>query len=245
MDGYINEARLYDRALSPAEIGTLAGLPLFIWAQPQNQVLLVGQTATFTVGAGGDAPLSFQWLKDGAPIDGQTATNLVLTDVQMAAAGGYSVRVSNNSGAITSVVARLEVSLPRNPVTSDLALWLDATDMDGNGQPDTTADGAPVTLWTDKSGNGNDATTTGNLTYAPSGLNGRPAVTFDGASFFRTVSGGESLHEGFTMFVVFENDGLARLTFAVIWGNEAAGQRRGMLRTPPAACLPLTVTART
>ena len=232
MNGYVNEARLYDRALSTAEIAALAGLTLFISSQPQNQMVLVGQTATFAVGAGGGAPYSFQWLKDGAPIGSQTATNLVLTNVQLAAAGGYAVVVSNPSGSVTSAVARLEVSNVSQPATNDLALWLDATDMDGNGQPDSTADGTAVTLWTDKSGMGNDATATGNLTYAPGGLNGRPAVTCDGSAFFRTVSGGEGLHDAFTMFVVFKNVGGARLDTALEWGNEDVGQRRGMLRFP-------------
>ena len=59
MNGYVNEARLYDRALSTAEIAALAGLTLFISSQPQNQMVLVGQTATFTVGAGGGAPYFF------------------------------------------------------------------------------------------------------------------------------------------------------------------------------------------
>ena len=34
-----------------------------------------------------------------------------------------------------------------------LALWLDAADMDGNGQPDTLPDASLVSVWKDKSGN--------------------------------------------------------------------------------------------
>ncbi len=232
MNGYVNEARIYDRALSPVEVAAVAGIRLIITSQPQDQIKFVGQTATFAVDAAGDAPLSFQWLKNRMPIAGQTATSLVLTDVQLAAAGGYSMVVNNPSGSLTSVVARLDVSVMRQPISSDLTLWLDATDIDGDGQPDSTADGTEVTLWTDKSGLGNDAAATGTLTYDSSGLNGRPAVTYDGSAYFSTASGGESLHDAFTMFVVFENDGLNQFDTSVEWGNEAVGQRRGMMRWP-------------
>ena len=232
MNGYVNEARIYDRALSPVEVAALAGIRLIITSQPDSQIEFVGQTATFTVGAAGDEPLSFQWLKNGVPIAGQTAASLVLANIQLSAAGDYVVVVSNPSGSVTSVVAQVAVSLPRSPVTSDLTLWLDATDVDGDGTPDTTADGTEVTLWIDKSGLGNDATATGILTYDTTGLNGRPAVTFDGSAYFTTASGGERLNDAFTMFVVFENDGLNQYDTSVEWGNEAGGQRRGMMRWP-------------
>ena len=220
-NGHIAEVMVYKRELSAQELnqtgnylkfkyGLSAGYTdLGLALQPQNQTVLAGSDVVFSTEAIGVEPITYQWYKDGKALAGATARNLSLTQVQLANAGEYQAVASNGAGSVTSVVAYLEVvlSVPQAPMQSDLVLWLDATDMDGNGQPDTTADGEPVTSWLDKSGNGNDAAATGNLTYAPAGLNGLPAVTFDGASFFRTVSGGESLHGAFTMFAVFENDG--------------------------------------
>ncbi|HEY1312758.1 MAG TPA: immunoglobulin domain-containing protein, partial [Steroidobacteraceae bacterium] len=44
-----------------------------ITTQPANQSVTAGQTATFSVVAGGTAPLSYQWQKGGAAIAGATA----------------------------------------------------------------------------------------------------------------------------------------------------------------------------
>ena len=48
---------------------------------------------------------------------------------------------------------------PANPggVTSGLALWLDATDINGDGQPDSLNNGDAITSWQDRSGNGHNA----------------------------------------------------------------------------------------
>lgn len=44
-------------------------------------------------------------------------------------------------------------------VSTGLALWLDASDPDADGDPsDDPADGAPLSVWMDRSGNGRDAT---------------------------------------------------------------------------------------
>ena len=47
-----------------------------ITTQPVNQTVTAGQTATFTVVAGGTAPLSYQWQKNGVNIAGATASEL-------------------------------------------------------------------------------------------------------------------------------------------------------------------------
>src|SRR5882724_12968862 len=53
---------------------TVTGIPLppSITSQPQNHVANLGSNATFTVSASGTAPLSYQWLLNGAGIAGAT-----------------------------------------------------------------------------------------------------------------------------------------------------------------------------
>src|SRR5438132_2236383 len=46
-----------------------------ITTPPANQTVAAGQTATFTVVAGGTAPLSYQWQKNGANITGATSAS--------------------------------------------------------------------------------------------------------------------------------------------------------------------------
>src|SRR5207302_2017080 len=46
-----------------------------ITAQPGNQTVVAGQSAAFTIGAGGTAPLSYQWQKNGINITGATSAS--------------------------------------------------------------------------------------------------------------------------------------------------------------------------
>ncbi len=67
---------------------------------------------------------------------------------------------------------------------SDLALWLDAGDLDADGVPDGLVSGATVTSWADRSGYGRDANgVMGTPFYVASSVaaNGRPAVGFSSA----------------------------------------------------------------
>jgi hypothetical protein len=120
--GEIDEVSLYSRALAAGEIeaihesgslgkcGTPA--PPRVFAQPAPLSVISGESATFTVAAGGTTPLSFQWRFNGTNIDGATNLALTLTNVQPAAAGNYSVLVTNllgsalSSNALLTVIAR-------------------------------------------------------------------------------------------------------------------------------------------
>jgi uncharacterized delta-60 repeat protein len=92
-------------------VASLMVLDPCITGQPTGISLHMGQTAVFNVEAAGTEPLVFQWLKGGAPLPGQTASTLTLTNVQGDDAADYSVRVSNVFGSITSAVAVLKVNL--------------------------------------------------------------------------------------------------------------------------------------
>jgi hypothetical protein len=69
--------------------------------------------ATFTVGASGTAPLSYQWwFNTTNSVGGGTNSSLTITNVQPAKVGGYSVSVTNAYGAVTSSPAALTIILP-------------------------------------------------------------------------------------------------------------------------------------
>jgi uncharacterized delta-60 repeat protein len=95
-----------------------SGAPIFL-SQPVSQDQDAGDLARFIIAAGGSGPLSFQWLKNGAPlaeggnVAGVETGTLTLTNVLGGDAGLYSVVVSNNSGSVTSALAILTV---RDPV---------------------------------------------------------------------------------------------------------------------------------
>jgi hypothetical protein len=93
--------------------------PPSITTQPSNQSTRVGQTATFSVTAGGSAPLSYQWSKNGAVISEATASSYT-TPIAAPSDNGasFAVNVSNSVGSVTSHAASLQVG-PRSPKAGD------------------------------------------------------------------------------------------------------------------------------
>jgi hypothetical protein len=68
----------------------------------------------FSLVAGGQLPLSYQWIHAGTNLPGATAASLLLNNLQATDAGSYKVIVTNTLGAATSSVATLTLvaSLP-------------------------------------------------------------------------------------------------------------------------------------
>jgi hypothetical protein len=82
-----------------------------ITAQPVNQTVAAGQTASFTVVATGTAPLSYQWQKSGANIAGATSASYTTPATTTSDNGAtFGVVVSNTAGTVTSAVATLTVN---------------------------------------------------------------------------------------------------------------------------------------
>jgi hypothetical protein len=79
---------------------------------PQSQIVSVGQTATFSAGGFGSLPLEYQWQKNGVNIPGATGTTLSFNNISKSADAGYTVVIHNDSGSVTSAVARLTVWEP-------------------------------------------------------------------------------------------------------------------------------------
>ena len=85
-----------------------------ITSQPAGQTITAGQTATFSVGASGTAPLSYQWEKNGAAIGGATSSTYTTPAETTSDSGAqFSVVVRNSVGSATSNGATLTV----NPAT--------------------------------------------------------------------------------------------------------------------------------
>ena len=94
-----------------SDVATLTVQDPFINSDPVSQVIAPGQTAQFSVLAGGTEPLSHEWRKNGNVLSWATASSLTLSNVQQADEGNYDVVVSNQYGRMTSAVAVLTVSL--------------------------------------------------------------------------------------------------------------------------------------
>jgi hypothetical protein len=100
-------------ATSNSAILTVSSTPMApsITQQPSNQTVTAGQTATFSVVAGGTAPLTYQWQKGTTVITGATSASYTTPAASLSDSGSqFQVVVSNSVGNATSNAATLTVN---------------------------------------------------------------------------------------------------------------------------------------
>lgn len=95
---------------TPAAQNAAPGAPT-ITTQPTSQTIVRNGNPTFTVGASGAQPLSYQWKFNDQDIAGATGDSLMLNGVTTANDGFYTVVVTNSLGSVTSDHALLAVQL--------------------------------------------------------------------------------------------------------------------------------------
>lgn len=81
-----------------------------ITTQPTAVTVAERGTATFSVAANGSAPFTFQWFKDGQPIQDATGSTYTIASTPTSAAGNYKVVVTNGSGSAPSDEVALTVT---------------------------------------------------------------------------------------------------------------------------------------
>ena len=82
-----------------------------ITSQPDNQSVVTGSSATFTVTATGSAPLTYQWKKNDTDIAGATSSTYTTPATSLGDNSAvFTAVVSNSAGAVTSSKATLTVS---------------------------------------------------------------------------------------------------------------------------------------
>jgi hypothetical protein len=128
--GSIDEVSVYNRPLTAPEIAAIyeAGssgkchAPR-IKTQPKSQLGFWGKSVSFEVSAYGQGPLAYQWSRSGTVFPEGTGPSLVLTNLQMADAGSYTVVITNLFGSVTSAPALLTM----NPAGVSVALHMGVT----------------------------------------------------------------------------------------------------------------------
>jgi len=82
-----------------------------IATQPASQTVIAGKTGSFTVGATGTAPLTYQWSKNGSAISGATSSTYTTpAETTTDNNAQFTVAVNNSAGNATSNAATLTVS---------------------------------------------------------------------------------------------------------------------------------------
>src|SRR6185503_17347318 len=93
-------------ATSNAATLTVAVQAPTITSHPSNQSVSPGQTATFSVGASGTAPLSYQWQKNGVDVGGATSASYTTPATVLGDNGSQYRCVVSNAAVLRPVVAQ-------------------------------------------------------------------------------------------------------------------------------------------
>lgn len=83
--------------------------PLIVTQPPDSLTVTPGESGEISADAVGEPEPSYQWLKDGQPLSGETSPALKLQAVAAAAAGQYAVRITNDLGMVMSNTTTVSV----------------------------------------------------------------------------------------------------------------------------------------
>lgn len=107
--------------------------PPVITQQSVDVTVNEGTSFSLSITATGTEPLAYQWFKDGAEIEGATASVYEVTTAQTSDSGSYTVRVSNEAGTVTSREALVTVNkvVPPTPIDNLELIYREVREIDG------------------------------------------------------------------------------------------------------------------
>ena len=161
-------------------------MPPSITTQPASLTVTAPNAANFSVVATGDAPLSYQWRRNGTAISGATSASYALNPTAVSDSGAqFDVVVSNGAGTVTSNVATLTVTpapVPPSITTQPASLTVTAPNA-ANFSVVATGD-APLSYQWRRNGTAISGATSASYALNPT------AVSDSGAQFDVVVSNG-------------------------------------------------------
>jgi autotransporter-associated beta strand protein len=127
VDATLDGVGIYGKSLTQSELEALysagSGVSTFaplIWGQPASQTRYAGQNVSFTVGASGSQPLTYQWqqtdgvtyynITDGGRFSGANSPTLTISNLTLGDATNLVVTVNNAYGAPVSDMVTLTVN---------------------------------------------------------------------------------------------------------------------------------------
>jgi hypothetical protein len=133
-----------------SEVRFEGSAPAAVIVSPKSATNYVLGQHTFSVTAGGAAPLEYQWFKVGTPdtpIASPLGSKLVLDDLTLDSAGGYYVVVTSGATTATSEIATLTVLDPPPDLASDLLAHYAFDESAGTVAADSSGNAANATLF--------------------------------------------------------------------------------------------------
>lgn len=111
MAAYLNGCTL---ALDQFRVGlswadAIGGPPGFIVQPPTATTAFTSKSVTLSALAASDAPINYQWYRNGSKLNGQTGPSLTLNNLQTPDGGQYYVTASNALGSVASIIDTLSI----------------------------------------------------------------------------------------------------------------------------------------
>jgi uncharacterized repeat protein (TIGR03806 family) len=116
LQGSVDEFRIYNFALSPAQIqgdfqlGPNLAWPVGVVTVSPSSTVYAGATVTFNLTTTGIPPFQYQWRSNTVNIAGATNSTLILTNVATTASGSYNVIIANTQGSLITPPITLTVT---------------------------------------------------------------------------------------------------------------------------------------
>jgi hypothetical protein len=107
---------------------TAAAQPPEVTQDPPDTTVNEGAALSLSATVTGTGPLSYQWRKDGADIEGATGASLEIGEVQLSDAGSYTVFITNAQGSTESGAAVLTVNAVIAPVITQAPAGVEVTE---------------------------------------------------------------------------------------------------------------------
>jgi hypothetical protein len=210
--------------------------PPAVTGTPQEGATLTTSDGTWN----GTTPLgyTYEWQRCDSTastcsvISGASSRTYTLVSADVGSNVRARVTADNSAGSASGTSGLTAAIVPASgtppstqpPVVSGLQLWYEANSL-------TTADGAKVGTWPDKSGFGRDLTvfdSNASPTMRKTAVNGRPALEFDGATdLMKTYDSTFTLPQPTTFFIVYKALDMASPGFeAYVFDSRDSGVRQ-------------------
>ena len=106
------------KASTACAVSIIARPPVFA-TQPIGATVPRGGTNVFSITMNNPVQMSYQWMRNGTAIPGETNLTLTVTNIQNANVGSYSVQASNDYGIANSSVVTLQL-IDKPTIINDL-----------------------------------------------------------------------------------------------------------------------------
>jgi Concanavalin A-like lectin/glucanases superfamily/Immunoglobulin domain len=227
--GLLDDVRVYNRPLSSNEVAQIfalegGGTPT-ISVQPTNVTVNAGDTASFSVTAGGVASLSYQWFKDGVGLPNATNATLTLTNVQPPRIGNYAAVIYDLGGSVTSSVVSLSISNVNSGLWQGLVAYYPFNGNANDAEGANNGTNIQATLSADRFGNPNQA-------YSFNGINNYidfakvPTTQTDNWSVVTWLKPASLNQIGFAVSMGYDDGNTGNgYSFGISAGNTATGNQ--------------------